>query len=420
MPANLLNAPISSLLADAPAPVVKRPRTDDHALRVPADRTAEIKKLLAEAPPLDIKILSWNIDGLDEVGGPQALMLRTLEVGVAVARHRPAVVLLQEAIPPALDLLKAPQVLGNAYEFVVPQDPPMPYYVAILYDKKLATMVDKKEIPFPTSRMGRQLLSVTFHLRVQNAPPLTVCTAHLESTKEHAAERKKQLATCFRYLQKAMLQCRNGAVVLAGDLNIRDEEVKAVQKELGAQGTNIADVWSFCGAPEQERYTWDTIANDNMAASFRCKCRFDRMFFISPGVSDKISTPHKLMVQAVAKPFQAMLADGQLQGQAWRPLSFCLIGKERVPRLGRFPSDHWGLLASWDFHSGKSLETKSDVTRSATPEAEIQHPSTLEDEDADLKAAIALSMSLNGDSHHEGSAMFPTLSASQSVIDLDA
>lgn len=428
LPSHLLNAPISSLLADAPAPPVKRPRSDDQALRVPPGRTAEIKRLFAQAPPKDLKILSWNIDGLDEVGGPQALMLRTLEVAVAVARHRPAVVLLQEAVPPALDLLSAPQVLGNVYDFVVPEDPPMPYYVAILFDKKLVKTVDKTEVQFPTTRMGRQLLSVTFDVLGRNSLPLVVCTAHLESTKDFAAERKKQLAICFRHLQQVFQKRKIGAAVLGGDLNIRDEEVKAVQKELG---TSIADAWAFCGANENERWTWDTVANDNISVPFRSKCRFDRMFFVSPGISDKSATLHKLMVQAAAKPVQGLSAESP---HAWRPLSFCLVGKERVPDLGRFPSDHWGMLTSWDFPSGKPVETNpasstcigaaasghSDGTSTSNSKVDIQTPSNLDDEDEDLKAAIALSLGMNADVQPQRSSAFQTLSKSSSVIDLDA
>ena len=309
--------------------------------------------------------MSWNIDGLDEVGGPRALMLRTLEVGVAVAKHRPAVVLLQEAVPPALQLLSAPEVLGNDYEFVVPEDPRMPYYVAILYDKRVAKMVGKSEVAFPTTQMGRQLLSVTFEFLGCSAPPVVVCTAHLESTKDHTAERKKQLATSFRYLRQALQTGKNGAALLAGDLNIRDEEVKSVQKELGAQAKDIADAWLFCGAQEHERWTWDTDANDNLEVAFRCKTRFDRMFFLSPGISDKATATPKPKAKAngASKLVEApQLPQGHLQAEAWRPLRFSLIGKERVPDLGRFPSDHWGLLTSWSFHSSQTLARKQMTT----------------------------------------------------------
>lgn len=46
--------------------------------------------------------------------------------------------------------------------------------------------------------------------------------------------------------------------ILAGDLNLRDDEVRAAQKSLESQA--FGDAWSYCGAPEAERWTWDTTA----------------------------------------------------------------------------------------------------------------------------------------------------------------
>lgn len=48
-------------------------------------------------------MLTWNIDGLDEVGGGHALAMRTLAVAKEVAQHRPVAVVLQEVVPPALE-----------------------------------------------------------------------------------------------------------------------------------------------------------------------------------------------------------------------------------------------------------------------------------------------------------------------------
>eukprot|EP00913_Durusdinium_trenchii_P014316 g13431.t1 len=276
---NILDLPIGSLLADAPEeyrrPAKRAKVADPNAIVIPREHTAEIAQLLAAtASERTLRVLSWNIDGLDEVGGGQALALRVLAVAKHIARERPLAVLLQEVIPPALELLSSDKVLGAAYEVLVPKDPPLPYYVAMLVDKRVK-WGEVETVPFPKSQMGRQLLLV---------------------------------------------------------------KVREVQKELGDDAAAFSDVWSFCGSPESDRWTWDTTANSNIGANFACKSRFDRMLFISPGVSD-VKGASGLTAKAKAKASKP--------GDGWQPKSIRLLGKEKIAGLHRFPSDHWGLLTEW-------------------------------------------------------------------------
>lgn len=345
IPLEMMGRSIASLLADAPPSPPKRlRRLDPGAVSIPKAATEEIRRLLSEPSATTSApcIITWNIDGLDEVGGAEASMLRTLAVARDVARLRPVAVLLQEVVPLALQLLSAEQVLGSAYDVVVPDDPPMPYYVAILLDKRRAKRRgDAITLPFPTTRMGRQLLTVIVSVDGHTAP-LLLATAHLESTKDNGLERKRQLAKCLRYCRNAVDRTGVGTAIFGGDLNVRDEEVKSVLKELGPSAQDVADVWNYCGSPQDQRWTWDTVANDNVAASFSCRCRFDRLFFISPGAASRST-----LSTSTTSTSGATLADS-----GWRPTSFSLIGKERVASLGRFPSDHWGLVTSWT--SGES------------------------------------------------------------------
>ncbi|CAE8596190.1 unnamed protein product, partial [Polarella glacialis] len=144
--------------------------------------------------------------------------------------------------------------------------------------------------------------------------------------------------------------------MLGGDLNLRDEEVKAVQRELGDEAVGIADVWGFCGSPEASRWTWDTGANTNIGATYVCKTRFDRVLFISQGISDIAGAPGAIAIpkaKAKAKASSARMPEqsgGSNNG--WRPASLSLVGKEKVPNLGRFPSDHWGVLTEWTLSGG--------------------------------------------------------------------
>ena len=48
-------------------------------------------------------------------------------------------------------------------------------------------------------------------------------TSHLESTKDHATERKNQLKIALDHMVKASA---DETVVFGGDLNLRDKEVK--------------------------------------------------------------------------------------------------------------------------------------------------------------------------------------------------
>jgi len=195
-------------------------------------------------------------------------------------------VLLLEAVPPALDLLSAPQVLGATYDFLTPSNPEQPYYVAILLDKKRVKKLSVKEIAFPTTRMGRQLLAATVEFPQHGGPPLVLSTAHLESTKGEASERKKQLGISMRFLQQASRQQlgshSGGAALLAGDLNLRDEEVKAVQRDLQSEAAGIIDAWSFCGSPADARWTFDTTANHNSGHPMLANHASTVAFFLAP------------------------------------------------------------------------------------------------------------------------------------------
>ena len=56
-----------------------------------------------------------------------------------------------------------------------------------------------------------------------NELPFMLMTAHLESTKPHAAERKRQLSKVFNQMKEVD---EDRTVLFGGDLNLRDEEVR--------------------------------------------------------------------------------------------------------------------------------------------------------------------------------------------------
>lgn len=82
-------------------------------------------------------------------------------------------------------LLSSNKVLGSCYDVLVPKNPPLPYYVAILLDKKrLKCLGEAETVPFGSSQMGRQLLCVTAEAQDAPGKTLMLATAHLESTKD--------------------------------------------------------------------------------------------------------------------------------------------------------------------------------------------------------------------------------------------
>nr|XP_006134084.2 tyrosyl-DNA phosphodiesterase 2 [Pelodiscus sinensis] len=163
-------------------------------------------------------------------------------------------------------------------------------------------------IPFPTTSMMRNLLVVYVNI---SGNELCLMTSHLESTKSHAKERLNQLRQVFKTMQEAS---ESTTVIFGGDTNLRDHEVT----EVGGLPNNILDIWEFLGKPEHCHYTWDTNCNSNLDGRYKCKFRFDRIFFRTAAEGGQII-----------------------------PRSLDLIGLEKL-ECGKFTSDHWGLLCDFD------------------------------------------------------------------------
>lgn len=250
-----------------------------------------------------LRLLSWNIDGLDE----QNLEERTSAVCQTILLKQPDVVYLQEVIQPTLAILQ--QKLKNKYHCLAPTSPPAHYFVAILVKQQPHSIPSSLSTKtYPGTRMGRQLVEVplTFH-RVN----ILLLTSHLESMKDHARERKTQLRMAF----DVMVENKKEKVcIFGGDLNLREAEVKSV-----GVPERVVDVWKACGAAPDSQYTWDLKGNDNLNWPYpnRPQARYDRIY-ISP-------------------------SDGKL-----KPSGFELVGQDRLHSCGRFPSDHWGLWVEFD------------------------------------------------------------------------
>ena len=255
---------------------------------------------------LNLKLLSWNLDGLDE----RELDLRTRSVIQFIKSHSPHVVFLQEVIPQTLAKIR--DELGVDYS--VHRKITFSYFPVILVTKRCPKLVLDgvvKVIDFPGSKMGRHLLQL--FIKVCDVP-IALYTSHLESMKDFSDERIRQLKCCFE-LMKEQGDLNGRTCIFGGDLNVRDSEVT----EVGLP-ESIVDVWEYCGSHEEHKYTWDLRENDNKISPFRNKpkLRFDRLYFTAKN------------------------------DDCFKPISFDLVGKKRIWNIGLYPSDHWGMFAEFE------------------------------------------------------------------------
>uniref|UniRef100_A0A8C8B6F0 Tyrosyl-DNA phosphodiesterase 2 n=1 Tax=Otus sunia TaxID=257818 RepID=A0A8C8B6F0_9STRI len=244
-------------------------------------------------------LITWNIDGLDL----RNLKERARGICSYLALYSPDVVFLQEVVPPHLCLL---QMRAGSYT-IIPGNIDG-YFTVIMLKKSRVKLLKHEIIPFPTTSMMRNLLVV--HVCI-SGNELCLMTSHLESTKNHSKERIKQLQIVLNKMQK---ESESTTVIFGGDTNLRDSEVT----KLGSLPKSITDIWEVLGKPQHCRYTWDTHSNTNLDAAYKCKMRFDRIYF---------------------RP----AADGA----QIIPRSMDLLGLQKLD-CGRFPSDHWGLLCNFD------------------------------------------------------------------------
>ncbi|CAF0776626.1 unnamed protein product [Didymodactylos carnosus] len=245
------------------------------------------------------KILSWNIDGLDNV----ILEARTRGVCDVIKREQPDVIFFQEVVPLTMAILESS--LTNYSSKAGGTDM---YFVAI-FTKKDTVKVQREEIiPYPTTQMGRNLL--VLHALYNNTIELALMTTHHESCAESSDERKRQLQMCF---EQIITTDKSVAVLFGGDLNMRNKELESI----GNIPAGVYDLWEMTGKRKECLYTWDSLKNTNLTFSGKWKprCRFDRLYYRP---SNKTST-------------------------TFIPVYFELEGMERVKPGDRFPSDHWAI-----------------------------------------------------------------------------
>ncbi|CAL8093747.1 unnamed protein product [Calicophoron daubneyi] len=278
-------------------------------------------------------VLSWNIEGLN----PDKLAERTEVIVSYIRSVLPHVVCLQEVVRETLSTFKSS--LSDIYQVFGAPDYPgskcRRYFVAVLIRKHSAIQVDTRSFlvyPFPSSRMGRHLLSIDLilhpsrlvekprEIHARQSPDklrLRIYTSHLESLDIGKTERVKQLQYAWNRMSEITPLNPNStsvtslpnAAILCGDLNLEDNEVKQV----GGVPKSIVDVWEATGSSANLHDTWDPKRNRNarLLSSDSASFRYDRMY---------------------------------QSGRCLKPMGFALCGFQAAPNTELHPSDHWGIL----------------------------------------------------------------------------
>ncbi|CAF0964540.1 unnamed protein product [Adineta ricciae] len=255
------------------------------------------------------KLLSWNIDGLDEQ--ENTIETRTRGVIDVIKREEPDVVFLQEVIPVAFDLIR--NLLPEYDSYTGSNEG---YFVVILLRRKLFQVQKSEIIAYPGTNMERNLLVV--HATYKNSIEMDLMTSHHESGTEELASRERieQLKLCFKHMLDAPA---HRIVLFGGDLNVREKELQ----KAGSVPSGIHDLWIETGKRPECAYTWDMNRNTNVyypSDTYRPRARFDRLYY---------------------RPSQ----ESTIQ---FKPVYFELEGLEKLPSIKRFCSDHWAIQAYFD------------------------------------------------------------------------
>ncbi|XP_045070753.1 tyrosyl-DNA phosphodiesterase 2 isoform X1 [Coregonus clupeaformis] len=284
---------------DQSSPQQSSPDQPDQSSPQSSQSSLDEDKRKKKGDPNKLTLLTWNIDGLD-LDDIKERLSRLLDY---LIEYHPDIVLLQEVISPIYQVLQ--QVL-KPYHVLPGSD--RSYFTAILLRKSRVQLLESSIVNYPTTKMRRNLLMAYVSFL---GHPLCVMTSHMESMKPQSLERQNQLRTVWKTMSE---QPQDHNVIFGGDTNLRDWEVK----NQGGLPEGICDVWESLGQPEDCRYTWDCVTNDNKDLPFPARLRFDRLFLRQAGKGSKIS-----------------------------PDGMTLVGLERLDDCQRFTSDHWGLLCTF-------------------------------------------------------------------------
>jgi endonuclease/exonuclease/phosphatase family metal-dependent hydrolase len=246
---------------------------------------------------MDLDLLTWNVDGLDE---------RHLDVRseaacfeILLRPKHPHVVCLQEVVPRTFHAHFVPHFAHAGFHPFPARPPEGANYFDVVFVREPLVGLEVTREPFPSSAMARVLTTVRIGWEDRT---VVAMTSHLESLREGSDERKRQLAEIARRLRHA-----DAPSIFAGDTNLRDVETEGLLD-------GVVDAWTMVGAPAVSRHTWDPAATPNIRGG---------------------------------KGWRALRFDRVLLSPTWRATRLELVGRTPVEGAdGLWPSDHAGVWVS--------------------------------------------------------------------------
>lgn len=277
----------------------------------------------AQGDKINLKVISYNVDGLNE----RQVLERAIFSAHFIAEENPDVICLQEVVFATKQIfIKYFTSLG----YVHSSGESSTHYFTLTFVRNTFTVREMFARDFTgegLSSMGRNMNILVIAL---NAINFLIINTHLESCKENSFTRKSQ----FKAILQKLIDF-DGPALLCGDLNIRDDEVKFVQKALGISlGKDIIDAWIVNGRNKEDETTWTLYNDPNIMSKIY---RFDRMLY-----NNKNSLQSK---------------------------SFRLIGKALLPPPISSPaSDHFGMSSLFEIvvPEGQSISTSNVAFTSPT------------------------------------------------------
>lgn len=224
----------------------------------------------ANSDPQDLRVLTWNVDGLNEsqLGERMERLCLEILVGGDLARAAagaptppmPHVLALQEVVRVAHRAYLGPHLSAAGYS-LWPDAPLVDReYYEVLAVRAPWTFERCERRPFEDSPLARACTIATLR-HGASEQRVTVMTGHLESLRNGSDARLSQAREIASWMQG-----EPHPAIFAGDTNLRDAEWEAIEGELG-----VRDVFVELGSPRSARVTWRP---ENGRAGFR----FDRVW----------------------------------------------------------------------------------------------------------------------------------------------
>eukprot|EP00730_Choanoeca_flexa_P009068 TRINITY_DN12577_c1_g1_i5.p2 TRINITY_DN12577_c1_g1~~TRINITY_DN12577_c1_g1_i5.p2 ORF type:complete len:318 (+),score=42.48 TRINITY_DN12577_c1_g1_i5:2989-3942(+) len=227
-------------------------------------KPSEQESTSADATHSAIKVLTWNVNGLDE--SPAKLKHRLDYVLNDIESANPDILIFQELTVYVVSRFQ--RVLTSlGYKHMRFAGVGAGYFTGF-YSKYALDVKERYTFSKDArSHMGRGLFICACN--IPGWPAFHVAVSHFESGKESAATRvaqAKQVVTCLESYP---------CVVFAADTNLRVKEGSQLKKHMAA--IQLEDAFESLGQPSDARYTWDTQKNNNLGFTGP-RCRFDQVW----------------------------------------------------------------------------------------------------------------------------------------------